>query len=70
MLLKDKNVVLVDLLFPNGGSYELLQDIKYNLLAAYSAWNTASNSLGSALCEIAAVIVCKDKYNENNQKFL
>lgn len=70
MLKKDKPVVLVDLLFPNGGSLELLKDIDYKRLATYSAWNTASNSLGSAMCQIAAVLVCNDKLNEFNQKFL
>ena len=70
MLEKNKPVVLVDLLFPNGGSYELLQDVKFKNLASYSAWNTASNSLGSAVCEIAAVLVSGDKLNPLNQKFL
>lgn len=46
----EKKVVLVDLMFPNGGSFELLQKIDYHKLWGYSAWNTSSNSLGSALC--------------------
>lgn len=70
MLNKEKPVVLVDLLFPNGGSYELLKDIQFKKLATYSAWNTASNSLGSAVCQIAAVLVNGNKFDENNQKFL
>lgn len=45
-----KKVVLVDLLFPNGGTNELLEKINYHKLWGYSAWNTSSNSLGSALC--------------------
>ena len=54
----------------SAGSYELLQDVKFKNLASYSAWNTASNSLGSAVCEIAAVLVSGDKLNPLNQKFL
>lgn len=46
---KGRQVALVDLLHPNGGSLELLQEINYQDLLAYSAWNTASNSLGSLL---------------------
>ena len=64
-----KKVVLVDLFFPNGGSYELLEDVNYRDLTVYSSWNTASNSLGSALCQIAAVL-CNDKENELNKKFV
>ena len=50
-----KNVALVDLLFPNGGSPQLLQAVLYRKLRVYSAWNTASNAMGSALCEIAVL---------------
>ncbi|MDD3106353.1 MAG: DUF4127 family protein [Bacilli bacterium] len=50
----NKPVAFVDLLFPNGGSIDLLQDVCFHKLQVYSAWNTASNAMGSALCEIAA----------------
>lgn len=48
-----KQVQLVDLLHPNGGSKVLINSIDYQNLLGYSAWNTASNSLGSALATIA-----------------
>jgi hypothetical protein len=51
------NVALVDLLFPNGGSPDLLLDLEFSKLKVYSAWNTASNAMGSALCEIASHLV-------------
>jgi hypothetical protein len=49
------NVAFVDLLFPNGGSVDLLNEIDYMKLVAYSAWNTATNSLGSMLANIAVL---------------
>lgn len=52
-ILDDKQVEFVDLLYPNGGSYELLERVDYSRLLGYSAWNTSSNSLGSALATIA-----------------
>lgn len=52
---EEKKVAFVDLLFPNGGSPEILSDINIDKLSAYSAWNTASNSLGSCL---ANMVVC------------
>ncbi|HHX00953.1 MAG TPA: DUF4127 family protein, partial [Acholeplasmataceae bacterium] len=60
-LIKEKNVCFVDLLFPNGGSTDILKLINYEKLMSYSAWNTASNSLGSALAHIASIIVSKHK---------
>ena len=52
-----KNVILVDLYFPNGGTKELLDDIDYSKLSGYSGWNTSSNSLGSAICQLVGVLV-------------
>ncbi len=60
-LLEGKKVAFVDLLFPNGGSPEILSDIQIDKLIAYSAWNTASNSLGSCL---ANMVVCLIEPNE------
>ncbi|MGD9886379.1 MAG: DUF4127 family protein [Bacilli bacterium] len=57
LLKTNKPVAFVDLLFPNGGSWDILQDVDFQKLQVYSAWNTASNALGSALCEIAAKII-------------
>ena len=48
-----KDVVLIDLLHANGGSKNLLDDIDHRGLLTYSAWNTATNALGSALALIA-----------------
>jgi hypothetical protein len=57
LLYSKKPVALVDLLFPNGGSPDLLLDLEFSKLKVYSAWNTASNAMGSALCEIASHLV-------------
>lgn len=56
-MINQKPVLFVDLFFPNGGSLELLKDINYMKLLGYSAWNTSSNSLGSALCNAVAYVV-------------
>jgi hypothetical protein len=62
-----KKVAFVDLLFPNGGSIDILKDIDFNLLSSYSAWNTASNALGTCLCEVASLIANPD---HKGKKFL
>lgn len=49
LITEGKRVAFVDLLYPNGGSDEILKDIQYHSLFAYSAWNTATNALGSCL---------------------
>jgi hypothetical protein len=52
--IEDKRwVEFVDLLYPNGGSFRVLEPVNYRKLLGYSAWNTSSNSLGSALATIA-----------------
>jgi hypothetical protein len=66
-LMRGKKVVLVDLQFPNGGNPLLLTRIHYPLLAGYSAWNTSSNSLGSAFAQIIMILQGKD--NVLNKKF-
>lgn len=68
-LSKKNNLCLVDLLFPNGGSIDLLHDIDTSLLKCYSAWNTASNSLGSAICNIVCYLA-GEKNKINNFKSL
>lgn len=57
ILIKKKPTILVDLQFANGGNIELLQDIDYLNLMGYSAWNTSSNSLGTALCQAVCALV-------------
>jgi hypothetical protein len=47
-----KNVGLVDVINPNGGTIQLINSVgleRLSSLYVYSAWNTASNSLGTAL---------------------
>lgn len=55
-----RNVAFLDLSFPNGGFYDLLKHFDYLDLKAYSAWNTASNSTGSLLCDIMCTISGKE----------
>jgi hypothetical protein len=57
-----RKVAFIDLLYPNGGSPEILADVNYDQLCAYSAWNTASNSIGSCL---ANMVVCLINPNES-----
>lgn len=66
--MQQKPVLLVDLFFPNGGSIELLQDVEYRKLLGYSAWNTSSNSLGTALCNAMAYLVHPE--SATNKDFL
>ena len=67
-IIKQKPVLFVDLFFPNGGSLELLEDINYKDLLGYSAWNTSSNSLGTALCNAVAYLV--NPNSKTNKAFL
>ena len=67
-IIKQKPVLFVDLFFPNGGSLELLEDINFKELLGYSAWNTSSNSLGTALCNAVAYLV--NPNSKTNQAFL
>lgn len=64
---QNKRVAFLDLLFPNGGSIDILKDIEYHKLSSYSAWNTASNALGSCLCEVACII---SQPRQKNKKFM
>jgi len=60
-----KKVILLDLIAPNGGSKELISEmIRHDLLRqlwGYSAWNTASNSLGTALAICALTNMKTDR---------
>lgn len=51
------NVAFLDLSFPNGGNDDLLKRLDYLDLKAYSAWNTATNSTGSLLCDMLCVLI-------------
>ena len=60
------NVCFIDLLFPNGGAYSIFKDINNPLkLKGYSAWNTACNSLGTALAQISINYI-NEKFNLGN----
>jgi len=63
-LTQGKKVAFIDLLFPNGGSPDILRDVNITKLQAYSAWNTASNSLGSCLANMVVCLV-----NPNEMKY-
>jgi hypothetical protein len=62
------NVCFIDLLFPNGGAYSIFKDINNPLkLKGYSAWNTACNSLGTALAQISINYI-NEKFELKNEK--
>ncbi len=54
-LVADRNVAIVDVAFVNGADLALAERLMAQVsivrLAAYAAWNTAGNSLGSALAQ-------------------
>jgi len=68
LISKGKKVAFVDLLFPNGGSVEMLKEIDFKNLTIYSAWNTASNAMGSCLCDVA-VAIANPHYNSDKFKY-
>ena len=65
-----KKVILLDLIAPNGGCKELISEmIRSDLLrqlCGYSAWNTASNSLGTALafCALTDMKINRKRISE------
>ncbi|WP_162146864.1 DUF4127 family protein [Acholeplasma granularum] len=59
--IETNNVAFLDIFRSNGGIFEILQMVNYEKLSCYSAWNTASNSLGSILCDIVCFLVQKNK---------
>lgn len=67
---KGKRVYLLDVAYANGGQGEILRHIhKYaniNKLSGYSAWNTASNALGTILAQI---ILSQNADEKENLKF-
>ena len=53
LLEENRQVYLLDLTRANGGSRELIGSVKDpDRLCGYSAWNTASNSMGSLLAQV------------------
>jgi len=67
LIKQGRKVGFVDLHHPNGGSLDLLKKIDFDNLLAYSAWNTASNALGSLIALLGV-----HAYNPNTDlsKFL
>ena len=67
---KNKNCYLLDLDCANGGTINLLSELAKYMpvtdLCGYSAWNTASNSLGTILSQILAA---NENNNAENKKF-
>ncbi|AWN21867.1 hypothetical protein DKM44_00305 [Deinococcus irradiatisoli] len=60
-LASGRRVALADIAYPNGAEqrlWTLLQELPLARLAAYSAWNTAGNTLGSAVAfgKLAALV--------------
>lgn len=60
-----RQVAFVDLLHPNGGNLSLLKDLDTHHLLTYSAWNTATNSLGSCLA-LVGIHACNPFANMND----
>jgi hypothetical protein len=65
LLEKKREVYLCDVFYPNGSNPILIKEIIENLktIKGYSAWNTASNSLGTALAQSASSEK-KDEYQQ------
>ena len=65
-----KDCYLLDVAFANGGDPELLQSlakqVEVSKLCGYSAWNTASNALGTILSQI---VLSKGENSEANKRF-
>lgn len=71
-IISGKRVFLLDVAYANGGHGEILRRIdKYapsslHKLAGYSAWNTASNALGTILSQI---VFSENANEEENRRF-
>jgi len=68
-------VILADVAYPNGGDPDmmslLLAQIDISQLAAYGGWNTAGNTLGTALAQGAACAhIHTDNQRQAQQRFL
>ena len=66
-----KRVYLLDLICANGGVPDLLSGVDAGKLAGYSAWNTASNSMGTILAQIISDdIAGKPNIRFRNERFM
>ena len=70
-----KRVILADVAYPNGSDPDLiallLPQINLSRLAAYGAWNTAGNTLGTALAQGAASLhIRTERQRQAQQRFL
>jgi len=58
-ILDGKRVALCDVAFPNGADDVLMNALDkrglFGKISAYSGWNTAGNTLGTVLCQCAAI---------------
>ena len=59
-------VFLLDIAIPNGGIWEMMQQIDFLKLKGYSAWNTASNATGTLLAH--AYLYSITKPSEQKEK--
>jgi len=60
LITQNRFVFLLDIAIPNGGIWEMMQQIDFQKLKGYSAWNTASNSTGSLLAHAYLYAITKD----------
>lgn len=70
-----RRVILADVAYPNGSDPDLihllLDDIDLSQLAAYGAWNTAGNTIGTALAHgTASLHITQDTQRQAHQQFL
>lgn len=70
-----KHVVLCDVAYPNGSDPDLinhlLESVDVSRLAAYGAWNTAGNTIGTALAQgVAALKIRTPAQRAAHQRFL
>jgi hypothetical protein len=70
-----KHVVLCDVAYPNGSDPDLiahlLDSVDVSQLAAYGAWNTAGNTIGTALAQgVAALKIRTPEQREAQERFL
>jgi hypothetical protein len=73
-----KCIALVDVAFANGGDHEFMTRLSHNFdlkhLISYSGWNTAGNSIGTALAHSSVRFISKDKndlkLDEEHYRFL
>ena len=71
LMAEGRKVYLLDLLTTNGGSPRLLCAVHSGGLAGYSAWNTASNALGTILAQMVTdALAGRPNIPFRNERFL